>query len=85
MSGGPARRVATVAVLVDDYDRALAWYRDKLGFTVEADADLGGGKRWVVVAAQGGAGARLLLARADGAGAVSLPWTRADIDAQADE
>jgi catechol 2,3-dioxygenase-like lactoylglutathione lyase family enzyme len=66
MSGGPARRVATVAVLVDDYDRALAWYRDKLGFTVEADADLGGGKRWVVVAAQGGAGARLLLARADG-------------------
>lgn len=57
-------RVATVAVVVDDYDRAIAFYRDVLGLELIADAPLGG-KRWVIVGGAGGA--RLLLARADGA------------------
>ena len=57
-------RVATVALVVGDYDEAIAFYRDKLGFALVADTDLGGGKRWVVVGPAGG-GARLLLARAD--------------------
>ncbi|MDH4987748.1 VOC family protein [Aminobacter anthyllidis] len=67
MSGFAAsgRRVATVSVVVADYDQAIAWYVDKLGFMLAEDVDLGGGKRWVTVAPGGGQGARLLLAKAD--------------------
>ena len=61
------RRVATVTVVVSDYDEAVAWYVEKLGFTLAEDVDLGGGKRWVVVAPAGGQGARLLLAEASDA------------------
>ena len=50
------------AFLVPDYDEAIAFFRDALGFTVEEDSDLGDGKRWVVVAGAGGG--KLLLARA---------------------
>lgn len=57
-------RVATVAVLVDDYDRAIGFYRDALGLTLLEDTDMGSGKRWVVVGGDGGA--RLLLAKASG-------------------
>ena len=57
--------IATVALLVADYDAAIAFYRDRLGFAVIADTPLGEGKRWVLVAPPGG-GVRLLLARADG-------------------
>jgi catechol 2,3-dioxygenase-like lactoylglutathione lyase family enzyme len=58
-------RIATVSLLVRDYDEAIAFYRDALGFALIADAPLGGGKRWVVVGPPDG-GARLLLARANG-------------------
>jgi len=69
VSGFPAsgRKVATVAVVVADYDAAIAWYGEKLGFVLVEDVDLGGGKRWVTVEPGGGQGARLLLAKADGA------------------
>jgi catechol 2,3-dioxygenase-like lactoylglutathione lyase family enzyme len=56
--------LATVAFLVPDYDDAIAWFRDALGFDLIEDAPLGEGKRWVVVAPPAGAGARLLLAKA---------------------
>ena len=59
-------RIATVALLVADSDAAIAFYCDRLGFELVADTDLGGGKRWVLIAPKGGDGARLLLARADG-------------------
>ena len=59
-------RIATVTLVVDDYDAAIAFYRDKLGFDLVADTPLGDGKRWVVVAPKGGKGAKLLLAQADG-------------------
>jgi catechol 2,3-dioxygenase-like lactoylglutathione lyase family enzyme len=55
------RRIAQLALLVADYDAAIAWYRDRLGFTVVEDTALAD-KRWVVLSA--GGGARLLLARA---------------------
>ena len=58
------RRIATVTLVVADYDAAIAWYVEKLGFTLADDVDLGDGKRWVVVSPAGGAGARLLLAEA---------------------
>jgi predicted enzyme related to lactoylglutathione lyase len=53
-------------VVVRDYDEALAFYVDRLGFEKLEDTDLGGGKRWVRVR-PGARGAAILLARADGA------------------
>lgn len=58
------RRVATVALVVRDYDEAISWYVGRLGFVLTEDVDLGGGKRWVTVAPPNGQGARLLLAEA---------------------
>ena len=58
-----AARIGAVTLLVDDYDRAVAFYRDALGFDLVEDTDLGGGKRWVLVRPAGG-GTALLLARA---------------------
>lgn len=55
--------IATIALVVSDYDEAIAFYRDRLGFVLIADTPLGD-KRWVLVAPAGG-GARLLLAKAD--------------------
>jgi catechol 2,3-dioxygenase-like lactoylglutathione lyase family enzyme len=54
--------IAALTLLVRDYDEALAWYRDRLGFAVE-DRDLGGGKRWVTLTPAGG-GVSLLLGKA---------------------
>ncbi|WDR02140.1 VOC family protein [Devosia algicola] len=56
--------IATVALIVADYDEAIAFYCEILGFTLRSDDDQGDGKRWVVVAPNG-PGAQLLLARAD--------------------
>ncbi|MDP3735867.1 MAG: VOC family protein [Hyphomonadaceae bacterium] len=53
-----------IALVVRDYDEAIAWFTDKLGFTLEQDLDQGT-KRWVVATPKGGSGASLLLARAD--------------------
>ena len=58
------QRVAHVALLVRDYDEAIAWYVDVLGFALLQDEALAGGKRWVLVAPTGGRGTALLLARA---------------------
>ncbi|MEQ1952164.1 VOC family protein [Mesorhizobium yinganensis] len=57
------RKIATVALVVADYDEAIAWYTQKLGFILFEDIDLGGGKRWVTVGPEIG-GMRLLLAQA---------------------
>lgn len=59
--------IATVCLVVADYDEAISFYCDKLGFNLVADTELGGGKRWVLVAPGGQAGAQLLLAQAEGA------------------
>jgi catechol 2,3-dioxygenase-like lactoylglutathione lyase family enzyme len=57
-------------IIVDDYDAAICFFVDKLGFELAEDApDLtndGRPKRWVVVRPPGGE-TGLLLARADGA------------------
>jgi len=60
-----AQRIALATLVVRDYDEALAFFVDRLGFEVAEDAPLSPGKRWVVVAPPGDGGARLLLARAD--------------------
>ena len=59
--------LAHVALVVRDYDEAIAWFTDKLGFTLVADEyQPEQDKRWVLVAPPGApAGtASLLLARA---------------------
>ncbi|MBA3339170.1 MAG: VOC family protein [Geodermatophilaceae bacterium] len=61
-----ARRLAAVSLLVRDYDEAIAHYCRGLGFELIEDTDLGGGKRWVLVAPSKDAGSRLLLAQASG-------------------
>lgn len=58
------QHIARFALVVRDYDEAIRFYTDKLGFELLEDTDLGGGKRWVRVAPRGGRGAELLLARA---------------------
>jgi catechol 2,3-dioxygenase-like lactoylglutathione lyase family enzyme len=58
-----AQHLALLSLLVRDYDEALAFYVGQLGFSLVEDSDLGGGKRWVVVA-PGAAGTRFLLAKA---------------------
>jgi catechol 2,3-dioxygenase-like lactoylglutathione lyase family enzyme len=59
-----SQRIAQFAVVVREYDEAIAFYVGKLGFELVEDTDLGGGKRWVRVRPAGGAGTEILLARA---------------------
>ena len=57
------RHIAQLALVVRDYDEAIAFYRDKLGFTLVEDTPQGPAKRWVVVR-PGPEGPSLLLAKA---------------------
>ncbi|MFF3285884.1 VOC family protein [Streptomyces sp. NPDC003023] len=57
--------IALVTLVVRDYDEAIAFYTDALGFDLVEDTDRGDGSRWVVVRPPGsGQGTGLLLARA---------------------
>ena len=57
--------IAHVALVVRDYDEAISFYVDKLGFRlIENTARPEQKKRWVVVAPLGAGGTSLLLARA---------------------
>lgn len=47
------KHLAHVTLVVHDYDEAIAYYTQKLGFKLVADVDLGDGKRWVLVAPEG--------------------------------
>ena len=58
------RRIATVALVVADYDEAIRYYTEALGFVLVEDTDMGNGKRWVLVAPAAGAATRFLLAKA---------------------
>ena len=61
----PRQRLALVAIVVPDYDEAIAHYTQTLGFELIEDTDLPDeGKRWVVVSPPGASESRLLLARA---------------------
>jgi catechol 2,3-dioxygenase-like lactoylglutathione lyase family enzyme len=53
-----------VALVVRDYDEALAFFTRTLNFTVVEDTRLSDTKRWVLVAPPGSHGTNLLLARA---------------------
>jgi catechol 2,3-dioxygenase-like lactoylglutathione lyase family enzyme len=53
-----------VALVVRDYDEAIAFFTRTLNFTVVEDTRLSETKRWVLVAPPGSHGTSLLLARA---------------------
>jgi catechol 2,3-dioxygenase-like lactoylglutathione lyase family enzyme len=53
-----------VTLIVRAYDEAISWFTQVLGFALREDTDLGGGKRWVVVAPPGARETSLLLAQA---------------------
>jgi uncharacterized glyoxalase superfamily protein PhnB len=59
------QRLFLTAVLVHDYDEAIAFYLEKLNFEVRLDTPLSGTKRWVVLAPSGGGQGCILLAKAD--------------------
>ena len=62
-----SQSLGLVAVVVRDYDEALAFYVGTLGFTVVEDTPVPEQqKRWVVVSPPGAREARVLLARAVG-------------------
>ena len=57
--------LALVTLVVDDYDEAIRFYTEALGFRLAEDAPRPDGSRWVVVEPGGGASATgLVLARA---------------------
>jgi catechol 2,3-dioxygenase-like lactoylglutathione lyase family enzyme len=58
------QHLAAVTLVVREYDEAIAFFTDALGFELVEDTPLSPEKRWVVVAPPGGRGAALLLARA---------------------
>lgn len=60
------QRLHAVALVVPDYDQAIAFYVDCVGFRLLDDIDLGGGKRWVRVAPPGDDSSSLLIAKAVG-------------------
>ncbi|HJW18521.1 MAG TPA: VOC family protein [Flavisolibacter sp.] len=56
--------IAQLSLLVKDYDEAIAFYTNKLNFTLVEDTLLSETKRWVVVKPKGSHGCSLLLAKA---------------------
>jgi catechol 2,3-dioxygenase-like lactoylglutathione lyase family enzyme len=59
--------IGYVALVVRDYDEAIDFYVQRLGFTLVEDTPIEAQrKRWVLVAPPGPSGSQLLLARAVG-------------------
>ena len=56
--------IGLFALVVRDYDEAIAFYTEKVGFELIEDTDMGCGKRWVVVSPKGASETRVLLAKA---------------------
>lgn len=56
--------IAHIAIVVDDYDKAIDFYTKKLYFNLIEDTILSDTKRWVLVAPNGSKECCLLLAKA---------------------
>lgn len=56
--------IGAVALVVRDYDEAIAFFTKQLAFDLVEDTKLSADKRWVLVAPAGCAGPALLLAKA---------------------
>jgi len=60
-----SQHISAVALVVRDYDEAIAFYVGTLGFALVEDTRLSDTKRWVLVAPPSSRETRLLLAKAD--------------------
>ena len=58
------QQIAQIALVVKDYDQAIAFYTQVLDFVLVEDTVMSETKRWVVIAPPGSDGCRLLLAKA---------------------
>lgn len=58
-------KITVTSVLVDDQDKALAFYTDVLGFVKQHDVPMGGEHRWLTVVEPGGANPVELLLEPD--------------------
>ncbi len=58
------QKIAHITLLVDDYDKAIEYYTNRLNFTLVEDTILNDMKRWVLVAPKGSTECSLLLAKA---------------------
>jgi len=58
------QRIAHIALVVKDYDEAIDFYVNKLGFQLLENTKLSAEKRWVIVAPPGAKECCLLLAKA---------------------
>ena len=58
------QELAHIALVVADYDEAIAFYTKQLNFTLIEDTVISETKRWVLVAPPGSNGSQLLLAKA---------------------
>jgi catechol 2,3-dioxygenase-like lactoylglutathione lyase family enzyme len=59
-----SRALAHVTLLVREYDEAIRFFTERLGFRLLEDTALGEGKRWILVSPSQEPSACLLLARA---------------------
>jgi len=55
--------LAHIAIVVKDYDEAIKFYTEQLGFDLIEDTVLSETKRWVLVSPKGSDGCKLLLAK----------------------
>jgi len=58
------QQIGQLALVVRDYDEAIEYFTEKLGFILKENTKLSETKRWVVVAPPGEGGADMLLAKA---------------------
>jgi len=58
------QHIGHITLLVNDYDEAIAFYCNKLKFTLLEDKTMSETKRWVLIAPPGSAGTSLLLTKA---------------------
>lgn len=83
--------IKLTSVPIDDYDKALAFYTEKIGFLKKHDIPLGNGERWITVVSPAAPdGMELLLEPNSGHPEVAalkaalvrdgIPWTAFEVD-----
>jgi catechol 2,3-dioxygenase-like lactoylglutathione lyase family enzyme len=60
------QHIAHIALVVNDYDEAIRFYCDQLGFELKEDTVMSETKRWVIVQPKGEGSCSLLLAKVAG-------------------
>ena len=58
------QRIMQFAIMVDNYDKAIDFYVNKLHFDLLEDTQLSPTKRWVIISPKGNTGSNILLTQA---------------------